>query len=156
MNNWLWIPTNNFTLKNCLSRTFKLVRNTIKSKFTDNGHGIVFDGESLWRFDNDHGRNVVIFGLDNSLSSQTDKPKHDFLVLGEGQTVGVNNSTSSAEQNLVLTFVSLTEVRSHFFSEHIRYTAKKVAKSNGLLYRTKPFFGNIPYYHCIIHIFTPT
>ena len=39
-------PTNNFTLKNCLFGTEKLVRNAIKSKFSYNGQGIAFDGES--------------------------------------------------------------------------------------------------------------
>ena len=40
-------PTNNFTLKNCLFGTVKLVKNTIKSKFIYYGCGIAFDDEAL-------------------------------------------------------------------------------------------------------------
>ena len=62
---------------------------TIKSKFTYNGRGISFDGEGLQSFD--FTRNVVIFGVDNSLSSHTDNQKNNFLVLGEGPTDGIND-----------------------------------------------------------------
>ena len=36
LNNWLRIPTYNFTLKNCLFGTVKSTRNTDKCKFTYN------------------------------------------------------------------------------------------------------------------------
>ena len=75
LNTWPRNPTNNFTLKNCLFGTVKLVRNVIKSKFTYNGWGVVFDGEDLWSCDNDFAINVLVFGLDNSLSSHTDNWK---------------------------------------------------------------------------------
>ena len=61
---------NNFTLKNSLFETVKFVRMTIKSKFVDNCQGIAFFREGSWSFGNDFARNVVIFGLDNSSSSQ--------------------------------------------------------------------------------------
>ena len=37
LNTWPRNPVNNFSLKSCLFGTIKLVRNTIKSKFTYNG-----------------------------------------------------------------------------------------------------------------------
>ena len=43
---------------------FKLVRNTIKIKFSYNGRGIAFDGEGLWSFSNDLAIDVVMFGVD--------------------------------------------------------------------------------------------
>ena len=43
-------PTNNLPLKNCLFGSVKLVRNTIKSRFTYNGRGIAFCGEGSWSF----------------------------------------------------------------------------------------------------------
>ena len=55
-----------FTLKNCLFGTLRLVRNTIKSKFTYNGQGIAFDGQGSWSFGNDIARNGVISGVDNT------------------------------------------------------------------------------------------
>ena len=72
LNNWPGNLTNTFTLKNCLFGTVKLVRNTMKSKFTNNGWGLAFDGEGSWNFGNDFARNVGIFGVDNSSSSHTD------------------------------------------------------------------------------------
>ena len=58
--------TDSFPLKNCLSGTVKLIRNAIKSKFTYNDGGIVFDGEGSWSFSNDIPTNVIIFGVDNT------------------------------------------------------------------------------------------
>ena len=67
LNNWPHNPTNNFTLKNCLFHTVKLVRSTIKREFVYNLQGIAFDGEGSWSFGNNFARNVVIFGVDNNL-----------------------------------------------------------------------------------------
>ena len=92
-------PANNFTLKNCLFRTFKLERNTIKSKFTYNGREIAFDGEGSWSFGNDFARNFLIFGVNNSSSSHTDNRKSNFLVLGEGPTQGITDTTGAVEKN---------------------------------------------------------
>ena len=72
LNTWSLNPINNSVLKNCLFGTVKIVRNTIKSKFTYNGTGIIFDREGSWSFDNVYARNVVIFGVDNSSSSHMD------------------------------------------------------------------------------------
>ena len=62
-------------LKNCLFGTVKLVRNTIKSKFTYNSWGKVFDGEGSWSFGKSFTRNFVIFDFDNSSSSHNDNRK---------------------------------------------------------------------------------
>ena len=105
LNTWLRNPINNFTIKNCLFGTVKLERNAIKSKFTYNGRGIAFDGEGSWSFGNDFARNVVVFGVDNSSSSHTDNRKHNFLVLGEGPTQGIDDSTGSAGKKIVLNLV---------------------------------------------------
>ena len=50
LNNWPRNPSNIFALKSCLFGTVKLVRHTIKSKFTYNGQGITFDEEGFWSF----------------------------------------------------------------------------------------------------------
>ena len=50
LNNWPRKPTNNFTLKNFLFVTVKLVRKAAKSKYTYNGQEIAFDGEGLVSF----------------------------------------------------------------------------------------------------------
>ena len=79
LNTWPCNPTNNCTLKNYFFCTVKLVRNTIKSKFTYIRQGIAFDGKCYWSFDNDYARNVVIFGFDNSSSSHTSERKKKIL-----------------------------------------------------------------------------
>ena len=68
LTNWQRDPTNNFLQKFFLFGTFKLVRDPIKIKFICYGQGIVFHGEQFWGLDNDSANNVVILGVDNSLS----------------------------------------------------------------------------------------
>ena len=46
---------------------------------------------------------MLIFGVDNSLSSHVDNRKNNFLGSGEGSTQGINDGT--AEKKLVLTLV---------------------------------------------------
>ena len=57
------------------------------------------DGEDSWSFGVDFARNLVIFVIDNSSSSQTDNQKNNFLVLDEEQTDGINDITGAAEKN---------------------------------------------------------
>ena len=57
-------------------------------------------GEGSWSFGNDFSRYVLIFGIDNSSSSHTNNPKNNFLVLAEGPTQGINDSTGAAEKKL--------------------------------------------------------
>ena len=53
---------------------------------------MAFDGKGSWSFNDDFARNVIIFGVDNSSSSHTDHLKNDFLILGEGDTFGIDGS----------------------------------------------------------------
>ena len=43
-----------------------------------------------WSFNDQFARNVIIFGVDNSLSFHTDNLKSDFLILGERNTFSIN------------------------------------------------------------------
>ena len=38
-----------------------------------------------------------MFGIDNSSTSHTDNLKNDFLILGEGDTFGINGSFGAPE-----------------------------------------------------------
>ena len=109
LNNWPCNLTIKFSTKNCLFGTVKLVRNTIKSKFTCNGQGIAFDGKSSWSFGYDFARNVVIFAVNNTSLSHTGNRKNNFLVLSERPTDGINDSTGATEKSLVLTLVKQIE-----------------------------------------------
>ena len=66
-----------------------IVKNRAKSKYVYIGYGIAFNGLGSWSFGNDFARNVIIFGVDNSSSSQADDCKINFLVLGEGSTISI-------------------------------------------------------------------
>ena len=81
-----------------------LVRNAIKNKFTYNDLGIAFDGEGLWNFDNDFVRNVVIFGVDNSSSSQTENWKNKVSVLDKRPTKSINDRTHVAGKKNSINF----------------------------------------------------
>ena len=62
------------------------------------GYGIVLNGKGEWSFENDYASNVIIFGVDNSSSSHVDNLKNNFLVLGEGDTFGINESFDVSEK----------------------------------------------------------
>ena len=72
-----------------------------------NDWGIAFDGKDMWSlillfwFGNDFARNVVIFDVDNTLSSHTNNQKNNVLVLGEGPTKAINDSICAAEKTTV-------------------------------------------------------
>ena len=59
---------------------------------------ITFDGTGTWNFGNDHAKNFVTFGVDNSSLSHTDNLQNNILVLGEGPTYGINRRFHSPEE----------------------------------------------------------
>ena len=84
-----------------LSVTILIIRNTIKIKVIYSSQGIAFNGNILQSF-NDFTRDVVIFGVGNSLSFHTNTRKNKFSVLNERPTDSINNNTGASEKKLVL------------------------------------------------------
>ena len=74
-------------------------------KINYNGQGITFDGNGMCSFGNDFVENVVVFDVDNTSSSHTDNKKNNFLLSGERQTKGINNSVGAAGKKVVLALV---------------------------------------------------
>ena len=68
------------------------------------GHGIAFDSEGSWSFDNNIARNFRISGANNSLSSHADKRKNNFLVLGKGTTSGIHGRFGIPEKKFSVNF----------------------------------------------------
>ena len=68
------------------------------------GYLIEFDGLGSWSFGKDFSRNVIIFGVDNSLSSHTNNRVNNALVLDEGPTYDINSSVSEAEKKFSINF----------------------------------------------------
>ena len=66
-----------------------------KEKHVYKGYRITFDRAGSWSFDNDFAKNAIIFGVDNSSSSHSDKRNYIFLVLDEGPTYSINGSFGS-------------------------------------------------------------
>ena len=85
-------PTNNFKFKNCLFGATNLLKNSNKEKYVYHGCGITFDNAGSFSFDNDLARNIITFGVDNSLSSHSNNRKNNLLILCEGPTYGINES----------------------------------------------------------------
>ena len=50
------------------------------------------------------GRNVIIFGADMSSSEHIDNKRKDVLIVGEGPTQGLDNTTLTAEANYPVNF----------------------------------------------------
>ena len=63
--------------------------------------------KEMWVY-SDYGkgafRDLVIFGVHNSLSSHTDNLKNNFLILGEGSNFGINESFGSPEKMFSINF----------------------------------------------------
>ena len=68
------------------------------------GYRITFDSAVVWSFDNDIAKNVIIFGVDNSLLSHANNGKNHCLVLGEGPTFGINGRFGPPEKKFSINF----------------------------------------------------
>ena len=97
---WTNNQLRNFTLRNCLFGAARIVKSSNNEKCVYSGYGIAFDGKGTWSIGNDYARNVVTFGVDNSSSSHADNRKNKFLLLGEGDTFGINGSFGAPEKKV--------------------------------------------------------
>ena len=101
---WPKILFRHFTLRNCLFRATNIVKNSDEEKYVYSGFGKTLDGKGEWSFGNGYARNIIIFGVDNSLSSHTDNLKNNFLLIGEGDTFRINGSFAATEKKLSINF----------------------------------------------------
>ena len=58
--------------------------------------------------DNDNAKNVIIFGVDNSSSSNAENRKNKFLVLSEGATFVISERFGSPEKTISINFGKAT------------------------------------------------
>ena len=74
------------------------LKNTNLDKYLYSGYGIAFDSRSEFSLpDGSVGKNVIILGVDMSLSVHIDNKKRDILILGKAPTQGLDDTTLSAE-----------------------------------------------------------
>ena len=102
---WLQDLNAEFTLKDCLFGAVKLTKNANPNKYSYSGYGIVFDSHSSFSIPNcDWGKNVIIFGVDMSSSVHANNKNKDILILGKGQTKGLDNAVLTAEAEYSINF----------------------------------------------------
>ena len=95
----------NFTLVNCLFRSVKLNKNADIDKYKYSGYGIGFDSRSDFLFTvGSYGKNVIIFGVDMNSSVDIDNKGKYILILGEGPTQGLDDTTLKAEAKYPINF----------------------------------------------------
>ena len=83
------------TLENCLFGAVSQTKNADIDKYKYSGYGIGFDRHGSFSSPGAGlGRNVIIFGVDMSLS-KIDNSKKDILILGKGPTQGLEYKLSA-------------------------------------------------------------
>ena len=86
------------TTKTFLFGAVTLTKNADIEKYKYSGYGIRFDRRSSFSFPSGGlGQNVLICGADMSSSIHIDNKKKDILVLGKGQTQGLESSLTAAK-----------------------------------------------------------
>ena len=91
-------------LENCWFGAVKLTKNPDIDNYKYSGYGIEFDRKGKFSFGDRFGRNVIIFGADMSSSIHTHNKKKDILILGEGPTQGLDNTTLTLEEKYSINF----------------------------------------------------
>ena len=76
-------------LVNCLFRAVSLTKYADIDNYKYSGYGIGFDRGNVYLFGIWFGRNVIIFGVNMTLSVHCDNKKKDILILGKGPTQGI-------------------------------------------------------------------
>ena len=84
------------TLENCLFGAVSLTKVADIDRYRYSGYGIGFDRHGRFLFPGTGlDRNVIIFGVDMSSSTQTDNRKKRILILGKGPTQGLEHTLSA-------------------------------------------------------------
>ena len=99
---WPRNPTNNFKFTNSLFGATSVVKNSDTEKYVYTSYGITFDITGSWSFNNDTARNVIIFVIDDTSSSDADNRKNNFFVLGEGPILELMETLHHQRKSFVL------------------------------------------------------
>lgn len=101
-----FIAGKDFWLGNFLFGTVKLTKNPDPDKYNYSAYGIKFDERETFSLSDcgSFGKNVIIFGTDMSSLAHIDNRKKDILVLGNGPTDGLDDSTLTTEKEYSINF----------------------------------------------------
>ena len=82
-----------------------LTKNSDLDKYKYSGYSTGFDSRSEFSFtDGGFGKNAIIFGADMNSSVHIDNKRKDILILGEGPTQGLDDTTLTAEAKYPINF----------------------------------------------------
>ena len=94
-----------FTLKNYLFGSVKLIKNADVEKYKYSGYGIRFNSQLYFSLpDNTMERNVITFGANMNSSVHIDNKGRYILILGEGLKQGLDDTTLAAETKYSFNF----------------------------------------------------
>ena len=94
-----------FSLNNCLFGFVKLTKNADPDKYKNSGYSIGFDSRLEFLFtDGSMERNVIILGDDTNSSVHVDDKNKCILILGEGPTQGLDDTTLTVEPKYPINF----------------------------------------------------
>ena len=90
---------NTFTVQNALFGAMEITKNADTSKYKYKGYGICFDEGGSFSIGNiNNGRNVLIFGVDESYVIHSNNKANNIYVMGDGIVQGINDTTLYAEK----------------------------------------------------------
>ena len=88
-----------FTIRNALFRAMEIIKNADTSKYAYKGYGICFDeGGTFSKGNINNGRNVLIFGVDESSLVHANNKANNIYVIGDLFVQGINDTTLYAEK----------------------------------------------------------
>ena len=88
-----------FTVQNVLFGAMPITKNADTSKYKNKGYGICFDeGDTFSKGNINNGRNVLIFGVDESSLVLANNKANNIYVMGDLFVQGVNDTTLYAEK----------------------------------------------------------
>ena len=94
-----------FTLGNCLFGSVKVTKNADLDTYKYTGYGVGFNSRSAFLFiDGSYGKKAIIFGANMSSSVHVDNKGKGILILGEGPTQGLDDTTLTAEAKYAIYF----------------------------------------------------
>ena len=83
----------------------KLTKNSDPDKYYYSGCSVGFDSRSIFSYPSfDGDKNIAIFVVDNISSVHADNRRKYILVLGEGQTQGLDDASVTAEAKYSINF----------------------------------------------------
>ena len=105
---WLRDLNTDFTLNNCLFGSVELTKNANQDKYKYSGYEMGFDSRSEFSFTDDSvEKNVILFGAEMRSSVHIDKKNKDIIILGEGPTQRLDDTTSTEEAKYPINFTQL-------------------------------------------------